>query len=68
MDIQSAEKVVEGLDQGLIKLKQINSGIPSPFAWNIAMQGYMDIMKMEDRLEFIKRMHKQVQEKIKEKS
>jgi len=67
MDIQSAEKVVDGIDQGLIKLKQVNSSTPSPFAWNIAMQGYMDIMKMEDRLEFIKRMHKEVQEKIKEK-
>ena len=68
MDIQSAEKVIEGIDQGLIKLKQVQTSIPSPFAWNIAMQGYMDIMKMEDRLEFIKRMHKEVQEKIKEKS
>ena len=64
MDIASAEKVVQGIEEGHIKIKQVNSSIPSPFAWSIAMQGYMDIMRMEDRLEFIKRMHEQVMEKI----
>ena len=68
MDIKDAEKVIEGIQEGLIKVKQLNSAFPSPFAWNIAMQGYMDIMKMEDRLEFIKRMHAKVKEKIAEKN
>jgi len=67
MDIASAQKVIEGIEEGHIKIKHIDSQYPSPFAWSIAMQGYMDIMKMEDRLEFIKRMHEKVMEKIYEK-
>jgi len=68
MDINGAQKVVDGISQGLIKVKYVQSSIPSPFAWNIAMQGYMDIMKMEDKRAFIKRMHTQIMEKIYEKS
>ena len=67
MDISSAEKVVEGIGAGHIKIKQLNSSIPSPFAWTVAMQGYMDVLRMEDRLAFIKRMHAEIIGKIKEK-
>ncbi len=68
MDISSAQKVVEGIEQKLIKVKQLNSTFPSPFAWGIAMQGRMDTMKMEDRFAFIKRMHGEVMERIAEKT
>jgi ATP-dependent Lhr-like helicase len=44
-----------------------NSLIPSPFALNLIAQGYMDVMKTEERREFIKRMHQAVLMKIKEK-
>jgi ATP-dependent Lhr-like helicase len=67
MDIESAAKVVQGIEEKLVKVKMVSSGLPSPFAWNIAVQGYMDLMKMEDRLEFIKRMHAEIQERIKAK-
>lgn len=68
MDIASAEKVIEGVEAKQIKTKLLDSAFPSPFAWNIAMQGHMDTMRMEDRLAFIKRMHEKVMERIGEKS
>ena len=64
MDIENAQKVIEGIEQRLIKVKFVNSEIPSPFAWNITIQGYTDLMKMEDRLEFIKRMHAEIMLRI----
>ncbi len=67
MDITSAKKVVEGIETGHIKIKRLNSPVPSPFAWAIAMQGYMDVLRMEDRLAFIKRMHEEVMRRIGER-
>ena len=67
MDIASALKVVEGIEQKHIKTKMLDSGMPSPFAWSVAMQGKMDTLRMEDRREFIRRMHAQLMEKIYEK-
>jgi len=64
MDIGHAQKVIEGIEQGKIKIKEINTELPSPFALNIAMQGKMDLMKMEDKLDFVRRMHKAVMERI----
>ena len=33
---------------------------PSPFAFNLVSQGYLDVLKYEDRIEFIKRMHQAI--------
>jgi ATP-dependent Lhr-like helicase len=68
MDIQKAKKVLTDLDQGMIGIKIIQSEMFSPFAFNIAAQGHLDIIKMEDRITFIKRMHEQVLEHVKTKN
>ncbi|MEM4257043.1 MAG: ATP-dependent helicase [Candidatus Diapherotrites archaeon] len=68
MDISNAKKVVEAIEKKVLKVKVFDVSFPSPFGWNIAMQGRMDVMKMEDRLAFIKRMHEMIMEKIKSKS
>jgi ATP-dependent helicase Lhr and Lhr-like helicase len=68
MDIDNAEKVVQGIEQGKIKIKILQSELPSPFAFNLFLQGKMDVMKMEDRLTFIKRMHEEIMQKINEKN
>jgi ATP-dependent Lhr-like helicase len=57
MDVENASKVLDGIRSGKIKVETVSTDIPSPFALNLIAQGYMDYMKMEDRLEFIKRMH-----------
>jgi len=67
MDLEHAVKVVKGIEEKLIKTKIIQTEIPSPFAFNLALQGYMDLMRMESKLQFIKRLHEQIQQKIKEK-
>jgi len=68
MDIENAKLVLKEISEGKIKIKEITTNIPSPFAVNIAVQGYLDLLKMEDRMEFLKRMHKMVLAKIGKKS
>ena len=65
MDIENASKVVEGIEQKNIFIKEIQTGLPSPFAFNLILQGLSDIMKIEDKVEFVRRMHQQVMAKIK---
>ncbi len=64
MDIDSAEKVVDAIKEGKIRVKTIESDIPSPFSFNLYAQGYSDIMRMEGKLAFIQRMHEKVMERI----
>ncbi|MEM4346962.1 MAG: ATP-dependent helicase [Candidatus Altiarchaeota archaeon] len=64
MDIENAEKIAEMIKKGEIKIETISTDIPSPFALNLIAQGYMDVIKMEDRLEFIRRMHEAVLKRI----
>ena len=65
MDVENAELIVERIKSGRIKLEFIETPIPAPFALNMIAQGYMDVLKMEERMEFIKRMHEAILLKIK---
>jgi len=67
MDTEHAEAVINAVREGKIKVEAIDTVIPSPFALNLIAQGFMDVVKMEDRMEFIRRMHEAVLLKIKEK-
>jgi ATP-dependent Lhr-like helicase len=64
MDIRHAREVVRRLRDGHIEVKVINTDIPSPFAFNLIGRGYMDVVRMEDRLEFIRRMHEAIVHRI----
>ncbi len=64
MDIQHAIEVLEGVEDGSIEIVEEFNEIPSPFAFNLIAMGYSDIMKMEDKKEFLQRMHNKVQAKI----
>jgi len=64
MDIENAEKIVEAISKEQIKVKQVFSDIPSPFSFNLILQGKMDMLKIEDKTEFLKKMHQLVQAKI----
>ncbi len=66
MDIESAKKVIKEINGEEIKIKTISTDIPSPFAFNLIARGYMDVLKMSDRMEFIRRMHQAVLERITE--
>jgi ATP-dependent Lhr-like helicase len=64
MDIKNSEKVIEHIEHKRITIKEVYTDIPSPFAFNIITMGYTDIMKMEDKLTFLRRMHDMVRAKI----
>ncbi|MFH1696434.1 MAG: ATP-dependent helicase [Candidatus Diapherotrites archaeon] len=64
MDIRHAEMVIEAIEKGLLKVEKVQTPLPSPFALGIFMAGRADIMKMEDRLEFVRRMHAEVMKRI----
>jgi len=64
MDIDNAIKVLEDIENDKVKLEEIHTTIPSPFAFNLVLQGHVDILKVEDKIEFLRRMHKMVLAKI----
>ncbi len=57
MDIDNALKVLEWIEDGKIKIRVIKTEMVSPFGVNLFMQGRSDLIKMEDRAAFLKRMH-----------
>lgn len=57
MDIWHAEEVLKWIEDGKIKIKVVRVPIVSPFGLNLLMQGRADLIKMEDRAQFLKRMH-----------
>jgi ATP-dependent Lhr-like helicase len=64
MDVKNAKKVLELIEGGRMEIKQINTRIPSPFAFNLVAQGYLDVLKYEERMEFIRRMHQAIIKEI----
>lgn len=63
MDINNAEKVMKWIDEGKINFKIYKTPIVSPFGLNLIINGRSDIIKMEDKAAFLKRMH-QLQMKV----
>ena len=66
MDKKKKKKVISWISSGEMEIKTINTIIPSPFAFNLVSQGYLEVLKQNDKSEFTKRMHRAVIEKIKE--
>ncbi|MFT4326032.1 MAG: ATP-dependent helicase [Candidatus Woesearchaeota archaeon] len=64
MDIENALAVFESVEKAGKKLQVTRHTIPSPFATNLILQGYADIVTVEDRQQFLKNMHALVHAKI----
>ena len=64
MDIENAKKVLGWIKEGKVKIDKIHTKLPSPFALNLVLQGYSDLLKIEDKLEFMKRMHAEIMKEI----
>lgn len=64
MDIGNATKVLEMVEEGTIKVEEVTTTLPSPFAFELVLEGYVDLLKMQDRIEFLKKMHQMVKEQI----
>ena len=59
MDIDNTRKVLEWLKTGRVKIEKIYTKLPSPFALNLILQGHTDLLRVEDRIEFLKRLHEE---------
>ncbi len=46
MDVKNAKKILKWIEEGKIKVEYINTTIPSPFAFNLIAQGYMDVFEV----------------------
>ena len=64
MDIKRTKQILKKIKNKDIALTTITTKIPSPFATNLILQGHYDIMKMEDKINFLKRMHQEVMSEI----
>ena len=60
MDRENAMNVLKGIEQGKIRIEEIQTSVPSPFAFNLVLMGQADIMKIDDKIEFLRRMHQSV--------
>jgi len=57
MDVESAKLILHWIEQGKVKIKMIETPIPSPFALNLILQGHSDLIRIEDKQAFLRRMH-----------
>ena len=57
MDVENAKVVLKGIEEGEIKVEKSEVSIPSPFALNLILQGHTDIIRIEDKQAFLRRMH-----------
>ena len=64
MDINNAQEVLKLIEEGKINIVEVSTRIPSPFAFNLILGGYSDVLKIEERHEFLRRMHANVMAKI----
>lgn len=64
MDLKHATDIIKQVEDEKIEIKQIHTSIPSPFAFNLVLQGSTDVMRMEEKVDFLRRMHQEVLAKI----
>ena len=64
MEIENAKIVLDWIKEGQVKVERIDVKLPSPFALSLIIEGYSDLMRIEDKIEFLKRMHKEHLKKI----
>ena len=64
MDIDNAKQILKDIEDEKIVVKEIHTKIPTPFAFNLALAGYIDVLKIEEKVEFLRRMHNMVKAKI----
>lgn len=64
MDFAHTQQVLEAIQKGDVAVEEVFNQTPSPFAFGLIVQGYSDVIKIEDRYEFLKRMHQMVLARI----
>jgi len=57
MDINNAELILKAVEDGKIKISVKRVPLVSPFGLILITQSHADLIRMEDRVHFLKRMH-----------
>ena len=57
MDIKNAKLVLRWIKQNKVNVKTIETTVPSPFALHLILQGHSDLIRIEDKQAFLRRMH-----------
>jgi len=57
MDIANATKILSWIKEGKVQIKIRDVKLPSPFSLNLILQGHSDLIRIEDKQDFLKRMH-----------
>ena len=67
MDVKNAERVLSEIASGRIEVRETSTDIPTPFAMELIGRGYMDVLRAEDRQEFIRRLHEALLARIRDR-
>lgn len=67
MDIENAKLILKWIKEGRVKLKIRDTALPSPFALGIILQGQSDMIRIEDKQKFLRRMHEMHLKEIQKK-
>ena len=58
MDLPNTKRILGWIENGKLVIKKVNVPLVSPFGLTLLMQSHADLINMEDRANFLKRMHK----------
>ncbi len=58
MDIHRAKAILDAIEKGKIKVKKVRTPLVSPFGLSLILQSHADLIRMEEKLQFLRRMHK----------
>ncbi len=58
MDVENTLYILKQIEQKKIRIEILETNLPSPFALNLILQGHTDLIRIEDKQEFLRRMHK----------
>lgn len=67
MDLKHTEEIIGMISTKSLDIEEVHLDLPSPFGLNMIARGYSDIVKIEDKLDFIRRIHQQIMKEIAEK-
>ncbi len=60
MDFEHTLQIIQSVNDNKIEVKEVKTATPSPFAFDLIAAGYSDVIRIEDKHEFLRRMHQQV--------
>jgi len=67
MDLANTTRVLDWIKNKKIKIERKNTKVVSPFAINLLLASHSDVIRLEDKIEFIKRVYNELK-KEKERS